>query len=137
MPRNFPAVLIIFTGRVGAGNPPLRAGRPSLMLTNLNQILNISAQESYCYQAHCDGPSAQAEYSTPSKQSNPPEGYRQLLFSIHPHNNTNDSATSLSRAIQHKHNRGVHLDQPPTIIVVFQGSYYRTSFSNKCKYVLM
>ena len=27
LPRNFPAVLIIFTGRVGAGNPPLPAGR--------------------------------------------------------------------------------------------------------------
>ena len=35
MPRNFPAVLIIFTGRVGAGNPPLPtvrggAGNPPL-----------------------------------------------------------------------------------------------------------
>ena len=44
LPRNFPAVFIIFTGRGGAGNPPLptardgagnppspRAGRPSLL----------------------------------------------------------------------------------------------------------
>ena len=35
LPRNFPAVLIIFTGRGGAGNPPFPtvrggAGRPSL-----------------------------------------------------------------------------------------------------------
>ena len=35
LPRNFPAVLIIFTGRVGTGNPPLPtvrggAGNPPL-----------------------------------------------------------------------------------------------------------
>ena len=35
LPRNFPAVLIIFTGRVGAGNPPPphsagRGGEPPL-----------------------------------------------------------------------------------------------------------
>ena len=35
VPRNFPAVLIIFTGRVGAGNPPLptvRGGARNLPL---------------------------------------------------------------------------------------------------------
>ena len=48
LPRNFPAVLIIFTGRVGAGNPPLptvRGGagnppspRPSLVSTDVRHI---------------------------------------------------------------------------------------------------
>ena len=34
LPRNFPAVLIIFTGRGGEPPLPRRAGRPSLVFTN-------------------------------------------------------------------------------------------------------
>ena len=34
LPRNFPAVLIIFTGRVGAP-PPRGAGRPSLICNTI------------------------------------------------------------------------------------------------------
>ena len=60
LPRNFPAVLIIFTGRVGAGNPPLPtvrggagnpplpagrvprgAGRPSLM-RRLDEVVSLN-----------------------------------------------------------------------------------------------
>ena len=47
LPRNFPVILIIFTGRGGAGNPPFPtvrgwAGRPSLLFGPLWPSLALS-----------------------------------------------------------------------------------------------
>ena len=52
LPRNLPAVLIIFTGRGGAGNPPLPAGRgvhPWLSCCRVVKSISYIKIMSYCH----------------------------------------------------------------------------------------
>ena len=61
MPRNFPAVLIIFTGRVGAGNPPspqCGAGNPPLPAGRVPRGAGRPSLVCYTFSAISSGHSA-------------------------------------------------------------------------------